>query len=177
MHDFFLYIFFYSELHDGGYPSTLQFVPLAHTTPATLRSQTVHRHPMTRDRRAQRSHWRHGLDLDPEQGGTVGVQPVRVAELCGIVCLHRQCRIGTGFARGVGTVRLHREVPTDDGLGGGLAHPVGPEVVDVVCLLELRYRGVGAGGDEIDKDVVHGGDHRNGFWAPVYECNDVIAIL
>lgn len=157
--------------------TVLQFVPLAHTTPTTLRSQTVHRYPMTRYRCAQRSHWRHGLDFDPEQGGTVGVEPVCVADLRSIVCLHRQCRIGTSFARGVGIVGLHGKVPTNDGLGGGLAHPVGPEVVDVVCLLELRYGSIGAGGDEIDEDVVHGGGHRGGFWAPVYECNDVIAIL
>ena len=131
---------------------------------------------MTGYRSAQRSHWRHGLDLDPEQGGIVGVEPVFVAELGRIVRLHWQGRIGSSFTRRIGTVSLHGEVPTNNRLGGCCAHSVGPKVVYIIRLLELRYGSIGASGDKIDKDVIHGGCHGRGFWASIHESNDVIAV-
>lgn len=108
---------------------------------------------MTWHFRTQHPHRSQRTRLDAQQRRIIRHQAILIAQRRAIIRLQRQARRGIGFRS---RVRSDGHISSDDSLSGSVAHTVGPEVVHVPGLGELRDGSVAARGDEVDEYVVHG---------------------
>ena len=112
-------------------------------------------------------------NLNPKQRRFIRRQPIRITHRRRIIRLQRSHTRRITHSSGISAKGI---IPHYDSLSSGIAHTIGPEVVNVPCLGELRHGGVRAGGDEVDEDVGHGCCAGGGGGGTFYKRGEVVAV-